>query len=64
MKDFAPSGNATIVYFSCEDCAVEASRVESAGGKLQTPKIPIGQYGFMALAIDPTGNIFGLHSLK
>ena len=36
----------TIVYFSCTDCSVEASRIEAAGGKVQMPKSPIGQYGF------------------
>lgn len=59
-----PSGNGTLVYFSCEDCATEASRVESAGGSLQKPKMSIGPYGFMALAVDTEGNAFGLHSMK
>ena len=27
MKDMKAGGNSTIVYFSCEDCAVEESRV-------------------------------------
>lgn len=55
-------GNSTLVYFSCKDCAVEASRVEKAGGKLQRDKISIGEYGFVALAFDPDGNMIGLHS--
>ena len=55
--------NSTIVYFSCADCAVEESRVEAAGGKLQRPKMSIGDYGFISLALDTDGNMFGLHSM-
>lgn len=59
-----PSGGlGTLVYFSCDDCAHEASRVEAAGGKVCKPKMAIGQYGFIALATDTEGNMFGLHSL-
>ena len=59
-----PSGGmGTMVYFSCDDCATEAARVESAGGKIFKPKMSIGQYGFIALATDTEGNMFGLHSL-
>ncbi len=61
----APSGgNSTLVYFSCEDCAVEAGRVVAAGGKIMKEKFSIGQYGFIALAFDTEGNMFGLHSMK
>jgi hypothetical protein len=60
-----PSGNnSTLVYFACDDCAVEESRVEKYGGRVQRPKMSIGQYGFISLAIDPDGNMVGLHSLK
>lgn len=60
-----PSGpGGTMIYFSCEDCAVEASRVEEAGGKLRQEKTSIGQYGHMALAVDTEGNMIGLHSMK
>jgi len=64
MDGVASGGNSTLVYFSCEDCAVEEARVKSAGGKIQKPKMSIGQYGFIALAIDTEGNMFGLHSMK
>lgn len=56
--------NSTLVYFGCEDCATEASRVEAAGGKLEREKMSIGEFGFIALAIDTDGNMFGLHSMK
>lgn len=64
VEGFPAGGNSTLVYFSCVDCSVEESRVESAGGTVKTPKMSIGQYGFVTLAIDTEGNMFGLHSLK
>lgn len=61
-----PDGGSSsvIVYFGCEDCAVEARRVPEAGGKVTKPKFSIGQYGFIALATDTEGNMIGLHSMK
>ena len=59
-----PAGGGTIVYFICADCVAEASRVASHGGKVMKPKFSIGQYGFIALATDTEGNVFGLHSMK
>jgi predicted enzyme related to lactoylglutathione lyase len=57
-------GNSTLVYFSCDDCAVEGGRVAEFGGKVMRPKISIGQYGFIVLAFDTEGNLIGLHSRK
>lgn len=57
-------GNSTIVYFRCEDCAVEASRVAAAGGRVHRPKMSIGPYGFIALVVDTEGNTIGLHSMR
>lgn len=62
MEGVASGGNSVLVYFGCEDCAVEAGRVERAGGKLERKKMPIGEYGFIALAYDTEGNMIGLHS--
>lgn len=59
-----PSGGSTMVYFTCDDCAVEGGRVGEAGGKVQRDKMSIGQYGFIVLAADPDGNMFGLHSMQ
>ena len=59
-----PNGNGTVVYFSCEDCAVEESRVEGAGGSIMKPKFSIGPYGFVSLVNDTEGNVIGLHSLQ
>lgn len=59
-----PSGGSTMVYFSCEDCAVEAARVGPNGGKVVQEKMSIGQYGFIAMVADTEGNVIGLHSMQ
>ncbi len=64
MSGFPSGGNSTLVYFSCADCAEEAGRVASSGGRIQRDKMAIGEYGFIALAFDTEGNMFGLHSMK
>lgn len=62
MDDMPAGGNSTMIYFSCEDCSVEESRVEAAGGSIQQSKMSLGEHGFCALATDSEGNMFGLHS--
>ena len=57
-------GNSIMVYFSCEDCAVEEQRVAAAGGKVEKAKMSIGEYGFIALVRDSEGNMIGLHSMR
>jgi predicted enzyme related to lactoylglutathione lyase len=64
MEGCPPGGNSTLVYFSCEDCAVEESRVAPAGGQVCKPKFAIGQWGFISLVLDTEGNMIGLHSTK
>lgn len=64
MDGFLPGGNSTLVYFSCADCAAELARVPDAGGEIQQEKFSIGEYGFIAVAVDPEGNRIGLHSLR
>jgi len=62
--DGVPSGgNSTIVYFGCEDCAVEEARVAKHGGAVERKKFSIGEYGFISLVCDPDGNMIGLHSI-
>ena len=61
-KDSGTGG--TIVYFVCEDCAVVASRAVENGGRIQKPKMSIGQYGFISLVYDTEANMIGLHSMK
>jgi len=64
MPGFPSGGNSVLVYFSCADCGIEAGRVAKAGGRIEKEKFSIGEYGFIALAIDTEGNMFGLHSMK
>ncbi|GEM78831.1 VOC family protein [Vibrio superstes] len=63
MNGVSAGAGGTLVYFSCEDCAIEEARVVSSGGSIQQPKMAIGEYGFMTLATDTEGNMFGLHSM-
>lgn len=62
--DMKPGGNSIVIYFSCEDCSNEESRVEGAGGKVLKEKFSIGEYGFCSICMDTEGNTFGLHSMK
>ena len=62
MEGMSSGGNSTLIYFSCADCHTEASRVPAAGGRVFKEKFSIGPYGFIALAFDTEGNMFGLHS--
>ena len=64
MPGVPSGGGGTLVYFSCEDCAVEGARVEGAGGKVHRPKMSIGEYGHIVLAVDTEGNMIGLHSMQ
>lgn len=63
MPGFPVGANSVLVYFTCEDCAVEANRARQAGGRIHKEKSSIGQYGFIAFMIDTEGNMIGLHSL-
>jgi predicted enzyme related to lactoylglutathione lyase len=62
MEEVPSGGNSTLVYFSCQDCAVEAGRVAAHGGTVMREKFAIGPYGFIALVVDTEGNMIGLHS--
>jgi hypothetical protein len=64
MPGFPSGANSVLVYFSCTDCAVEAARAASSGGKVDKEKFSIGQYGYISLVIDTEGNRIGLHSMQ
>ena len=64
MPGFASGAHSVLVYFTCTDCAIEASKAASSGGKIVKEKFSIGQYGFIALVTDTEGNMIGLHSMK
>lgn len=63
MGGCSSGGGGTLVYFSCEDCAVNAARAAANGGSIFKEKMPIGEHGFIALVLDTEGNMIGLHSM-
>lgn len=64
MPGFPAGRNSVLVYFGCDDCAVEAERAVQAGGRIEKPKSSIGEHGFYALVADTEGNLIGLHSMN
>lgn len=64
MAGIKAGGGRTMVYFGCDDCKTEESRVIRAGGKIDQPKSSLGEYGFCSIVSDPEGNKIGLHSMK
>lgn len=64
MEGCTAGGNSTIVYFACDDCAIQQARSAEHGGKVLKEKFSIGEYGFIALVTDTEGNTIGLHSMK
>lgn len=63
MEGFPSGGSGTLVYFGCDDCAVQAARAAAHGGNLYKEKTSIGEHGFFALAHDTEGNMIGFHSM-
>ena len=63
MDGFTPGAGGTVVYFGCEDCAVQAERAVANGGSIQQGKMSIGAHGFCAMVQDSEGNLIGLHSM-
>lgn len=59
-----PGNTSTVVYFPCEDCSVEESRVANAGGTVHCPKMSIGEHGFISICLDTENNTFGLYSMQ
>lgn len=59
-----PGVGGTTVYFGVEDCSIEESRVNEAGGQVIRPKMSIGEFGWVSLCMDTEGNMFGLSSMK
>ncbi len=64
MEGFAPGKGGTLVYFGCDDCAVQVARATANGGSLFQDKMSIGEHGFCALVKDTEGNLIGFHSMK
>lgn len=59
-----PSQEGTLVYFHCDDCAVQSELAKKNGGQVFREKWSIGQDGFIAIIGDTEGNAIGLHSFK
>jgi predicted enzyme related to lactoylglutathione lyase len=64
QKDFLPSSQGTLVYFSVDDIEGVLKKVEGNGGKRIESKKSIGQYGFIGIFEDTEGNRIALHSMK
>jgi predicted enzyme related to lactoylglutathione lyase len=64
IPGYPSGGNSIVIYFSCTDCAIEAEKAARSGGKIETAKKSVGQYGYIALVNDTEGNIIGLHSMQ
>ena len=64
MEGVPSGGNSVLVYFACADCAVEAKRAASSGGRIFKDKFSIGKHGFIALVTDTEGNMVGLYSMQ
>lgn len=64
MTGCPSGGGGTLVYFGCDDCAVEAARAAKNGGSIFKEKFSIGEHGFIALVSDTEGNVIGLHSMQ
>ena len=59
-----PSTEGVMVYFSCEDCAVQQQLALDNGGRVYKAKTSIGGNGFIAIIGDSEGNAIGLHSFR
>jgi uncharacterized protein len=62
LQHASPGLGGSMVYFSCDDCAVEEARVPAAGGSIVRPKFSIGDHGDVSIVTDTEGNMIGLHS--
>ncbi|HKJ45668.1 MAG TPA: VOC family protein [Balneolales bacterium] len=62
VKDFNPSHDGTLIYFSVDDIDETLKRITNKGGKILTPRTSIGEYGFTAIFEDSEGNKIALHS--
>jgi predicted enzyme related to lactoylglutathione lyase len=64
QKDFLPSSQGTLIYFSVADIEDVLKKVEKNGGRCIEKKKSIGQYGFIGIFEDTEGNTVALHSIK
>jgi hypothetical protein len=64
-EGYEPTTTGAVVYLNGgDDLNGVLNRVESAGGKILSPKFSIGENGFCAFFVDSEGNKVGLHSMN
>jgi len=63
-KNFTPSTNGTLIYFTAPNINATLKRVEEAGGRIEMPRSSIGEHGYIAWIHDTEGNRVALHSRK
>ena len=61
---YIPSAEGSLVYFTAPDLEGHVARITEAGGSVIQGKMSIGEYGFIALAMDTEGNRIALHSAQ
>lgn len=64
MQFNKPSPNGTVIYFNCDDCAVQEARAREKGVEILASKTQLPHFGFSALLRDSENNTIGLYSLK
>ncbi|HEY1016103.1 MAG TPA: VOC family protein [Herpetosiphonaceae bacterium] len=61
-EDAAPGSAGALIYLNAGfELDAMLSRVEPAGGKIETPRTSIGPQGSFAIFVDSEGNRVGLH---
>lgn len=64
-EGYEPTTNGSVVYLEAgSDLQAVLDRVPTAGGTPLTPKLSIGENGYIAFFIDSEGNRVGLHSMN
>jgi predicted enzyme related to lactoylglutathione lyase len=61
---YKPSYEGSMVYFSVVDVEAVLKRVEEKGGKIVSPRMSIGEHGFVGHFEDSEGNRVALHSVR
>lgn len=60
VQDRQEGQSGITVYFDTDDVVAAAEKVQSLGGTVVMPKMPVPNMGYFAICVDPEGNTFGL----
>ena len=63
QEGYVPSQTGSVVYFSVDDIEGTLAKINELGGSTLTPKMDIGENGFIAQFADCEGNRVALHSM-